>query len=258
MLAATRRAVMQRRRGGRLRERTVRARRPAAFVQHVRLSRSAPPLRRARARAAEERGIAIAEMIVTMAVMIVVGAALTNVVVEASTAEVRINRSFQAQVQGRLGLDKLRRELHCAGSVSVVSANGAAVAAGTSGNGINVILGGYCPTNGLTSDTSLSVKVTWCTSASTLKTGDYALYRLASLTSQPVCSTGGIKWADYLTTATPFCLPDTSHSCGGTFKSTNSLPTLQVNLPLNLNGPSSTSSSFRLVDDIALRNSART
>ena len=235
----------------------MRARRHPSVVERFGLSGFAPLLRRARALAAEERGVTMAELVVTMAVMSIVGAALTTVVVEASTTQVRTNRSFQAQVQGRLGLDKLRRELHCASSVAVVNGSGTAVAAGTSGNGINVILGGYCPTNGLTSNAGLTVRVTWCTLASTLKTGDYALYRFASLSSQPDCGTSGVKWADYLTTATPFCLPDTSHACGGVLRSTNSLPTLHISLPVNLNGPGSTSSSFALVDDIALRNSTR-
>jgi hypothetical protein len=32
---------------------------------------------------------------------------------------------------------------------------------------------------------------------------------------------------------------------------------VRVTLPVNLNGPTSTTASFRLVDDIALRNSSR-
>lgn len=199
----------------------------------------------------------IIELLVTMAITMIIVTALTTVIVEASKAEVRINRSFQAQENGRLALDKLRRELHCAGAISVVNASGNAVAAGTAGHQVRVTLGGYCPSNGLTTVASQVVYVTWCTSASTLKTGNYALYRLASLSSQPACATTGRKWADYLTTATPFCLPSISSACGGVLKTALSLPTLRVTLPVNLNGPTSTTQSFRLVDDIALRNSPR-
>lgn len=214
-------------------------------------------LRNARARAAEERGITIIEMLVTMAVMIIILSALTTVAVEASNSEVRTNKRYRAQVAGRLALDKVRRELHCAGSVAVVNSSGTTLAAGVVGNGIYTTLGGYCPSNGLTTNGALLVKVTWCTSASTLKTGTFALYRLASLSTQPACATTGVKWADYLTTATPFCIPSTSASCGGIFKPASSLSTLYVNFPVNINGASSTTAKFTLVDNIALRNSVR-
>jgi type II secretory pathway pseudopilin PulG len=197
------------------------------------------------------------ELMVTMALMGIVAAALGAVIVSATNAEVRTSKTFQAQVQGSVALDKLRRELHCAASVTVVSSTGSAVGAGTAGAGINTILGGYCPTNGLTQNAASTVYVTWCTKASTLLTGEYALYRLASLSSQPACATTGVKWADYLTTSTPFCLPSTATACSGVFRSPTSLQTLRVALPLNLNGASSLVQGFNLVDFIALRNSAR-
>ena len=218
---------------------------------------AAHALRRTRAHVAAEHGVSIIELLVTMVIMIVVVTALTSVIVEASKAQVRTSRTAQAQDQGRLALDKLRRELHCANSVSVVNASGTAVAAGTDGNQIRITLGGYCPSNGLTTDAATTVYVTWCTAASTKKTGDFALWRRSSISSQPACAATERMWADYLTTATPFCLPSTTAACGGVLKTALSLPTVRVTLPVNLNGPSSTSESFRLFDDIALRNSAR-
>lgn len=205
----------------------------------------------------DERGVSVIELLVSMAVMLIILSALSTVAVEASNSQVRTNNRFQAQIQGRLAMDKLRRELHCANGLTVVNSAGTAVAAGTAGRGVYVTLGGYCPTNGLTSTASATVYVTWCTLASTLRSGTFALYRLASLSSQQACATSGVKWADYLTAAQLFCLPNTSTACGGVFKSADSLPTLKVTIPVNLNGASSTSSSFRLVDDIALRNSPR-
>ena len=57
-----------------------------------------------------------------------------------------MNRRFQAQTQARLGLDRLRREVHCA--MSVTTANGGATAILT--------IPATCPTSGgLTS-------ITWC------------------------------------------------------------------------------------------------
>jgi hypothetical protein len=97
--------------------------------------------------------------------------------------------------------------------------------------------------------------VTWCTSASTLKTSDWALYRVTSTSSAPLCSAAGkIKWADYLTTSTPFCLPTTTTACSGVLRPSGSLPMLHVTIPVNLNGPTSTIQAYNVVDDIALRN----
>jgi hypothetical protein len=99
--------------------------------------------------------------------------------------------------------------------------------------------------------------VTWCTSASTLNTSDWALYRVTSTSSAPLCSaTGKVKWADYLQTSNPFCLPSTAAACGGVLRPASSLPLLHVTMPVNLKGPSSTVGSYDVVDDIALRNGA--
>ena len=214
-------------------------------------------LRRIRARAADESGISIMELLVSMVILIILVTALSTVIVEASSAEVRTNRTFQAQVQGGIALSKVRRELHCASTVSVVNASAQAVAAGVAGNQIRAQIGGYCPTNGLTSTATTPVYVTWCTLASTLKTGDYALYRLASTSSYQSCANTGVKWADYLTTATPFCVPTTAAACSGVYRSATSLQTVHVNFPVNLFGASSARKTFTLVDDIALRNSVR-
>jgi hypothetical protein len=101
--------------------------------------------------------------------------------------------------------------------------------------------------------------VTWCTSTSTLNTSDWALYRVTSTSSAPLCSASGKrKWADYLTTSTPFCLPgtDAAHACSGVVKPTPGLPILHVTMPVDLKGPGATD-SYNVVDDIALRNASR-
>jgi hypothetical protein len=97
--------------------------------------------------------------------------------------------------------------------------------------------------------------VTWCTSASTLNTSDWALYRVTSTSAAPLCSASGkVKWADYLTTSTPFCLPSTTAACGGVLRPSTSLPMLHVTMPVNLEGPTATTDTYNVVDDIALRN----
>jgi len=81
---------------------------------------------------------------------------------------------------------------------------------------------------------------------------------MTSTASQPTCtSSGQVKWVDYLTTSTPFCLPSTTAACSGVLRPASSLPMLHVAMPVNLNGPTSTIATYDVVDDIALRNGAR-
>jgi prepilin-type N-terminal cleavage/methylation domain-containing protein len=211
-------------------------------------------LRRVCLRARAENGFTLAELLVAMAILVVVITSLTSVLVTASKNELDANRRFQVQGQARAGLDQFRRELHCA--TSVTDTSGSALTAGTAYSAITANLSSTCPTNVTQAATFY---VTWCTAASTLKAGDYALYRVSSTaTPRPTCSTAGkVKWVDYLTASTPFCLPTSSTACSGVLKPTMSLPMLHVAMPVNVNGPSSTVDGYNLVDDIALRNGTR-
>jgi Tfp pilus assembly protein PilW len=214
-------------------------------------------LRRAFLGLASDRGFTFVEALATMTILLIVIGGLTDAFVSASNAELDTNRRVRAQQQARIALDKLRRELHCASAVTDTS--GVQLIQGTQYGAISIALGGYCPTvSNLTSNPAATVYATWCTVAST-PSGVYALYRLASASSRPACSSTGTKYADYLTTVSPFCLPSkTTASCTDQVtQATNSLPTLHVDLPVNIKGPSSTIASYKLVDDIALRNSAR-
>jgi prepilin-type N-terminal cleavage/methylation domain-containing protein len=209
---------------------------------------------RARAHAAAESGFSLVELLIAMFIMVLVVTSLTTVLVGASHAQLDADTRFQAQLTDRTGLDKIRREIHCASAVT--DTNGSGLTAGAAYSAITVTLSGTCPT----ASGGVTTYSTWCTSASTLTTGDYALYRVTSTAlPRPTCATAGkVKWIDYLTSSTPFCLPDTTHACSGVLKPTTpSLPLLHVTLPVNLNGPSSTKDSYNLVDDIALRNGSR-
>jgi hypothetical protein len=75
--------------------------------------------------------------------------------------------------------------------------------------------------------------------------GQYALYRSTAAT----CTTAtGVKWADYLTTTSIF---------NYTAQSSQSLANLAVALVLNLR-QASAQGTFKLNDNIVLRNSSRT
>jgi prepilin-type N-terminal cleavage/methylation domain-containing protein len=210
--------------------------------------------RRIRTRVAAEGGFTLVELIVTLAILTIIVASLSAVLVSATRTQVDANKRFQAQEQARTGLAQLTREMHCASSVTVTTSTGTAVLAGTSGSRIAATVPSTCATSG-----GVNLFVTWCTAGSALKTGDFALYRVTSTTSAPLCSASGkVKWADYLTTSfgNIFCLPSTTAACGGVLRPLSSLPMLHVTMPVNLNGPSSTIQGYNVVDDIALRNGA--
>jgi type II secretory pathway pseudopilin PulG len=196
----------------------------------MRRSFSMRRLRRARTRLACERGITLIEALVTMLILGIVLASLTGAFVSASHAELDLNRRFQAQGQARLALDKLRRELHCASTLTVSSAST-----------ITITLPSYCQTGSGSQQT-----VMWCVPGNS---APYALYRIAPSTG--TC-TGGTKWADSLVSSTWFSLPSSPPS-------TVHLATLHVDLPVNVrtNANLSSPDTFDLYDDIALRNSPR-
>ena len=302
--------------------------------------------RRLRARLAAEGGFTLPELLTAVAILLIVLTSLTSVLVTATQTQTDADHRFQAQTQARTGLDLLRKELHCGTAVTDTSGN--ALTAGTAYSAITVSLSSICPSTGLPSTSTLTTYATWCTTASTATNpsapADYALYRVTSTAlPRPTCtSAGAVRWMDYLTTSTPFCLPSTVAPCGSVTKpfatlstvatapspaasgtsltvaagqgarfpttpfeatiwpsgsqplasnaeivlvtaitndtltitrtqegtsarsivagdqiAATSLPTLHVTFPVNLNGPTSTKQSYQLVDDIALRNGAR-
>jgi len=186
-------------------------------------------LRRIRALLAREQGYSLVELVTVCAILSVVLGALTTVFVSASNGELGMNRRFQAQESARLAIDKLRREIHCA---SAVSPSGSA-------SSIVLTIPAQCPTaQGFTS-------IRWCVlQPPAAPSGRYALYRSTAAT----CTTAnGVKWADYLRTQPIFSY---------TAQSSQSLGNLAVALVVNVR-QNSTPGTFKLNDNIVLRNSAR-
>ena len=179
-----------------------------------------------------ERGYTLVEMLTVLVIMGVVMGGLTTVFVSATNSEADMNNRFQAQLNARLALDKMRREIHCA---SVATPTGAS-------SSVTITLPTYCKTG--------SGSVTWCTRAN--GTNRYALYRVPGATC-----TGGVLWADYLVPSS------TATVCGGalcifnyTAQSLSSLAKIGVDFPVNVK-PSKTVELYELQDDIVLRNSTR-
>ena len=205
-------------------------------------------LRRARAlrrRFAGERGYALPELITAMAILTIVIGGLGDIFVSASHAEIDMNSRFQAQQQALIGLDKLRREVHCASAVTQVG--GSALVSSGLYSAITLTLPSSCVTgNG---------SATWCVVANGSK---FDLYRYASTS----CSGTGRRWTSSVMNPHPFSVP-----CS--LPSSAYLAMLHVDLPVNVTSgatytaptcsTSATASAktYRLVDDMVLRNASR-
>jgi type II secretory pathway pseudopilin PulG len=191
-------------------------------------------LRRARA----EAGWSLVELTVTMAILLTVVAALTGALVSATNNEATLNNRFQTQVQARLALSKLRAEVHCASSITDTSSPAMSLSSWTSSkSAIALSLPAGCSSGGGT--------VYWCTTASG---GKWQLHRLTGWTGS---CTGGVSWADGLTSAMPFSLPTAAN-----LPATVHLPLLHVALPVNALKSGSTG-LYQLTDDIAALNAVR-
>ena len=68
---------------------------------------------------ADESGFTLVELITSMAILLTIMTAFTGLLVSTSRAELDMNNRFQAQTEAKLGLSKLRREVHCASAVAV-------------------------------------------------------------------------------------------------------------------------------------------
>lgn len=167
---------------------------------------------------AAEGGYTLIELLQVTVILGVILGALTVLFVNASNAELEMNRRFQAQQAARVAVDRMRREVHCASAVSP---------AGTSSS-IAVTIPAQCPTAGGT-------PITVVYDTQPVGTSRYELRR------------AGVRVADYVTEPNVFSFSAVSER----------LATLRVNLPINTK-PADASKEWRLVGDIVLRNSPRT
>lgn len=171
----------------------------------------------------DQRGYNLVEMLTVMIIMGVVMAGLTQVFTSAAKADNDMSRRFQAQLDTRLALDKLRRDVHCATDVTPYATNA-----------VTIRLPSGCGGD-----------VSYCTAAMSGVTGRWSLYRQSGTTCS---SAAGIKVAGYLTTANVFT--------GFATHTVDTLSSLSVDLPIRVS--SGTTGSYELNDTIYLRNSTRT
>jgi prepilin-type N-terminal cleavage/methylation domain-containing protein len=202
-------------------------------------------------RLGDEGGFSLIELLIVTVILGTVLGGITTLFASGINADADQNRRFQAQQSARLTLDKMRREVHTACTVSNPGTYN------TWESSITIYVASDSCASG-------SHSVTWCTAQLTNPTR-YALFRNVGST----CSSANTKWADYLTNANPFVyLPPNSHvlslaslgaGTSGTYIATtdgsSSLPRLHVDMTINLNPAKH--DGYRLYDDIAFRNGPR-
>ena len=179
-----------------------------------------------RRRLADDRGLTLVELLVVTVLFGVVVAAVTTLFVQATNAETDLNNRFQAQLSARLALDRLRREVHCASSVTPAGP----------ATEITLTLPTYCRAGTGTSK--------WCTAAVNGSTTRFRLWRSAA---DPCGDAADRLYADYLTSGTVF---------NYVVQSSASLGKVHIELPIDVS--TSKPGNYKLTDDLVLRNSLRT
>ena len=173
-----------------------------------------------------ERGYTLVELLVVLAIFTTVVTALVSLFTSGAKAELDMNRRFEAQQNARLALDRMRRELHCA--------NGVTATAGTPVSSITVSLPSQCPSSG-----GSAISVVYDTSL--VSAGRYRVRRTVNGTTVVI--------ADYITTTNGTAFTYTAASA-------SSRAIVHVDFQVNIN-PNEGWKTWRLVDDIVLRNTLR-
>jgi prepilin-type N-terminal cleavage/methylation domain-containing protein len=192
-----------------------------------------------------EDGYTLIELVVVMAILGVVVGGIVTLFAAGINADADQTRRYQSQEDGRVSVDRLRRDVHSSCAISNPDVYNTWESSATL----------YFRSDNCVSG---SHSVSWCTAGSG---NNYTLTRYASST----CSGSGARLAQFLTTNQIFLyLPPNAHvttlggGAGGIATTDGSylLPRLHVDLQINRK-PSNPHDAYRLVDDVVFRNSTR-
>lgn len=191
-----------------------------------------------------EGGYSLVELVVVMAILGVVVGGIVTVFTAGINADADQTRRYQAQEDGRLALNKIRRDVHSSCTDSTPATYN------TWQSSVTLYMSADACAAGANS-------ITWCATGSG---NTYALMRVVGTTC-----TGGVKMADFLTTNMAFAyLPPNAHvttvgtgAAGiSTIDGSYSLPRLHVDFHINRN-PAKPRDEFHAVDDVVFRNGPR-
>lgn len=192
-------------------------------------------IRRIVRRSAEERGFALTEVLIVMAILGTMVGGLASVSVSTTRAEVDMNMRFRAQQEARLALSQLRREARAARCVALFNAGAAFAPVAAPGPAPQIAL-----TYGADCAAPTARVVTWCVA------GDGAKFSLYRREGAPAAACAGKRVAELLTDPNVFTL---------TPASTTRRAALGVSFRVSADGETRV---HHLRDDIVLRNSPRT
>jgi prepilin-type N-terminal cleavage/methylation domain-containing protein len=180
-----------------------------------------------------EKGYSLIELLVTMVILVIVLGSLTTVFISGSSAEATLNNRFQAQQSARLGLDRIRGDIHCASAAQAQTVN--------TYPGLKLAVGNcYAATP----------TISWCVVQFSTTPVRYQVFR-STTTGATTCTgtdAARVLIADYLVSSSAF--------------TTTTIPqyTLQrvgVDFKVSANAKSSTADVYELTDSIVARNATR-
>ena len=177
-----------------------------------------------------EKGYSLIELLVTMVILVIVLGGLTTIFVSGTGAEATLNRRFQAQQNARLGLDRIRTDIHCATAAQAQTIN--------TYPGLKLAVANcYAATP----------TISWCVVQYTTTPVRYQLFRSTTDNSTTCTASDAnrVMVADYLTSSSVFTT------------STITQYTLQrvgVDFKVSANAKSSTADAYELTDSIVARN----
>jgi prepilin-type N-terminal cleavage/methylation domain len=178
-----------------------------------------------------QHGYSLIELLVTMVILVIVLGSLTTVFVSGSGAEASLNLRFQAQQNARLGLDRIRTDIHCATAAQAQTIN--------TYSGLKLAVANcYAATP----------TISWC--AVPVTASRYQLYR-STTTGATTCAAGDaakVLIADYLTTNSAFTTTTIQQY---------TLQRVGVDFKVSANTKTPTANVYELTDSIVARNATR-
>ena len=174
-----------------------------------------------------ERGITLIELLVVMVLLSLVLTGVLTIYLSGVRTQAKLTAGFKAQTSLHVGTDKMRKDVNLACSQTAQSATSVTLS--------------EPPCDG-------TVLVTWCTQGSG---SVYGLYRVTGSTC-----TGGMKWADYLTSGSIFSYLGQNVTPTTPANGSFALPRLHVDMTVNAN-PADTAFAYHEIDDFVFRNGPR-
>jgi prepilin-type N-terminal cleavage/methylation domain-containing protein len=180
-----------------------------------------------------EKGYSLIELLVTMVILVIVLGSLTTVFVSGSGAEATLNNRFQAQQNARLGLDRIRDDVHCATAAQAQTIH--------TYPGVKLAVGNCL---------SATPTVSWCVVQFSTTPLRYQLFRSTTTGATTCTSTDAARVliADYLVSSSAFTTATISQY---------TLQRVGVDLKVSANAKTSTADVYELTDSIVAANATR-